>query len=399
MPESSSLHDTVTDADGETSTRRDRIAEGSSRDRQVLVVGHSLAALATVGFLDQAGLDPVLADGPRGTPDGAVVPLWRPGLDLLKQVGLCRSVEAAGTSLNELRWVEPSQSWTKQMSSGVSLVAVRRDRLTSLFERRIGNRIHTIDKSVVSIQSTESGVRASFEHDVTEQFDAVVTTDATTLSQDDDSDQPTAIHWWSFDWPETVPAPNVAVEVWDRAAAAFIVPSNTSVRVSLVAGRETSTETPLALDDLGAQFGTHFTDLGDAISELDETTLEYRQLPTEVPATLCLDDVALVGPAVHTSIPGDSLGPTLSIEDGWVLADSLAYGPVSHSDALQEYANRRRRRLARLNSTIDGDAFTARIESDPSGVIRQLCSRRTLAFGHLFDSIDSGLAHDILDRL
>jgi 2-polyprenyl-6-methoxyphenol hydroxylase-like FAD-dependent oxidoreductase len=382
MTESSSQ----TDADGETLTRSDRIAEGSSRDRQILVVGHSLAALATVGFLDRAGLDPVLADGPRGMPDGEVVSIWRPGLDLLEQLGLRRPVEAAGTSLDELRCIEPSQSWTEKTSSRPSLVAIRRDQLTSLFDRRFGGRIHAIDKSVVSVRSTESGVRASFEHDVTEQFDAVVTTDPAMLPRGTVSDRVSPIHWWSFDWPATVSEPNCAVEVWDHTSAAFIVPSDESVRVRLVAGGEMSSRTPLALDDLGGQFGTHFTDLGTAISEFDETTLEYRQLANAAPATLCVDDVALVGPAVHTSIPGGCLGPTLSIEDGWVLADALAYGPASHSNALREYSNRRRGRLARIISKIDDEAFTGRVESDLSGVIRLLCSRRTLAFGHLFES-------------
>jgi 2-polyprenyl-6-methoxyphenol hydroxylase-like FAD-dependent oxidoreductase len=384
------------DGDVETS---DTTAEGSGHDRQVLVVGGGLTALATVGFLDQAGLDPVLADSSHGRQTSSIVPIWGPGLELLKQIGLYRPVIAAGTSLDELGSFESSQPVARTTSSQSSLVAVDRDWLVSLFHRRFEDRIHTIDESVVSVSTVDSGVLAAFEHDVTEQFDAVVVTDPSVLSRCRGSEQLSSVHWWSFDWPVSVPEPNTAQELWTPHAAALTLPSDGSVRGILISERQTDSITPLARDCLAAQFSSRSSSFGDVIAKLDESALEYRQLPRSVPATLCVDNVALVGPAVHASIPGDCLGPALSIEDGWVLADALAYGPVSHREALQEYADRRRQRLARINSTIAGDVFTARVDSDLSGAIWQLCARRTLAFGHLFETIDSGLVRDIPEQL
>ena len=384
------------DEDGATS---DTTADGSSHDRQVLVVGDDLAALATVGFLDQAGLAPVLADSSHRRQTSSIVPIWRPGLELLKQVGLYRPVIAAGTSLDELRSFESSQPLARTTPSRPSLVAVDRDWLVSMFHRRFDDRIHMIDESVVSASSVESGVIATFEHDVTEQFDAVVVTDPATFSQGRWSEQSSSVHWWSFDWPSSVPEPDTAQEVWTPSSVALTVPSEGSVCGMLVSERQRVAITPLARDRLAAQFRSRCSSFGDAIAEVDKSALVYRQFPHSGPATLCVDNIALVGPAVHSSIPGDCLGPALSIEDGWVLADTLAYGPLSHRKALQEYAARRRQRLARIYETITDDVFTARVDSDLSGAIRQLCVRRTLAFGHLFETIDTGLVENIPERL
>ncbi|PSQ30506.1 hypothetical protein BRD09_05190, partial [Halobacteriales archaeon SW_10_68_16] len=96
--------------------------------------------------------------------------------------------------------------------------------------------------------------------------------------------------------------------------------------------------TRCSLDALRDQFGSLSEPLGEALAALDRSGLQYGQLPREIPGTLCADGVASVGRAAHARLPGGCLGPALSIEDGWVLADALAYGPAPVDEALAALA-------------------------------------------------------------
>jgi hypothetical protein len=96
----------------------------------------------------------------------------------------------------------------------------------------------------------------------------------------------------------------------------------------------------VSLDALRDQFGSLSEPLGEALAALDRSGLQYGQLPREIPGTLCADGVASVGRAAHARLPGGCLGPALSIEDGWVLADALAYGPAPVDEALAALASR-----------------------------------------------------------
>lgn len=376
---------------------RGLIADGSGHDRQTLVVGEDPAALATAGFLEQAGLDPVLAAGPAATSAPAAVTLWQPGLSLLERLGLRRPVEAVGTELTALECVEPAQSWTGGTSDRPPLIAVRRDRLESVLWRHLGDRFRTTDRSLVSVEPTDAGVRVTFEGGIDETFDAVATTGRALLPDDD---TPTAsVHWWSFDWPDGVPAPTDPTEAWGRDCAAFVTPVGGSARVDLVATGGTASAAPLSFDALDEQFGGFSTPLADALGALHRSSLQYRQTSCAIPGALRVDGIAPVGPAAHASVPGGCLGPALAIEDGWVLADVLAYGPATVEDALGAYADRRQRRLTDVSSALREERLLARVPTDLTGLIGQLCARRTLAFGHLFDAPAEELLRDVPDRL
>jgi hypothetical protein len=374
------------------------VEDASGRDRQALVVGRVPAAVATAGFLDQAGLNPVLAEGSAPPQAPAAVVLWRPGLELLERLGLRRPVETAGTPLTALRCAEPPQSWRGDDTGRPPIVVVRRGHLRAVARQHLAGRFRTADRRVTAIQPADSGVRATFEGGIEEPFDAVATTDRSLLPGRDGTAEPTG-HWWSFEWPEGVPAPDVATEAWGRRGAAFAVPAGGSVRVDLVATGGTAPGSPLSLAALDEQFGRLSGDLGDALAALDRSALRYRRASCAIPGALCADGVASVGPAARPAIPGGYLGPALAIEDGWVLADTLAYGPAAVDDALAAYADRRRRRLLDVSSALRDDALRARAPADLPRFLRYLCACRTLAFGHLFDSPAEELLRDVPDRL
>jgi 2-polyprenyl-6-methoxyphenol hydroxylase-like FAD-dependent oxidoreductase len=125
---------------------------------------------------------------------------------------------------------------------------------------------------------------------------------------------------------------------------------------------------------------------------------EYRRVPRSVPASLCLGRVALIGPGAHTPVPGSCLGASFGIEDAWVVADALAYGPESVDDALSSYERRRQRRATALCPRPDDTAGT-RVQTALSPPLQRLCAARTLAFSHAIDGRLPELARAVPDDL
>jgi FAD-dependent urate hydroxylase len=396
--ETQSANDSDADVSGKRESLQVGNAEDPGHDRQVLVTGCDLAARSTAGFLDHAGLDPVLAVGEHHVPDSTVVLVWQSGLELLERIGMRRPIEAVSTPVNKLGRAGSSRRWSAPPSVRPPLVAVRHGRLRSLFDRQFSDWIRTIDESIESIESTEKSVFVSFEHGLTESFDTIVTTDQADIPRRG-SESLSEVHHWAFDWPSAVPGPEIPTEAWSRDSAAVSVPVGDSVRARLISANSAAAEAPLAIDRLSEQFGRVFGTLGDAISELDESALQYQRIPFAVPTTLSAGNVVLVGPDVHAAIPGDGLGPSLSIEDGWVLADALTYGPMSVEEALSEYETRRRRRAAVISSTGRSNLFLQDAPDSLSGVTLQLWARRSIAFEHLFDRDTSEVAESIPDQL
>lgn len=375
----------------------DAVADGSGHDRQTLVVGGGPAALATAGFLDQAGLDPVLADvaGASATPTAAT--LWQPGLELLERLGLRRPVESAGTPLTDLECGEPSHSWAGEVSGRPPLVALRRELLAGLTRRHLADRFRRADRAVAAVDPAGPDVRVTFEGGIEERFDAVATARPSLLDGG-----PTArpsLHWWSVEWPAGVPAPAVATEAWRPDSAAFVTPVGDAPRLDFVATDGPATADPLSVEALRAQFGDLPAPLDGALAELADSALQYTRTAETVPGPLCREGVVGVGPAAHASVPGGCLGTALAVEDGWVLADALAYGPDALEEALDSYADRRNRRLTALGAALRDEALSGRVATDLPDPLARLCARRTIAFGHLFDETAAELVRDVPDRL
>ena len=380
------------DASGTVARRDDGAA--TTRDRQVLIVGDGVGAAAAAGFLDRAGLDPVLASPARGRPLPPVVTLWRSGLTLLERLGLRRPVERHGTTLTRFACRTRGRCWPAGDTDHPALVAVARARLDAILERRLLDRIRTAERPVATLTPTDHGVRAVFERGVDELFDAVLTTERRLFPGDAATDA-RAIHRWTGRWPATAPAPDVPTEAWDDRRAAFTVPVPDTTFVHLVTATETAAVDAVGPADLGDRFGQLFDPPVTPFAGR-RPDFQYERLPCVSPASRRVDGVALLGPASRTSIPGDCLGAALAIEDGWVLADELASGAGSVIDCLERYGRRRRRRDAELVAARDADAADSGLQSPP---IRWLRATRTAVLGPDPPSSVFALASEGPDRL
>ncbi|WP_247006164.1 FAD-dependent oxidoreductase [Halorientalis litorea] len=387
--------------DGGRHGRADRTVPDHRHDRQVLVVGDDLTAATAAGFLEQAGLDPVLVPPSNAGTHSATVTLWHSGLVLLERLGLRRPVERLGTRLDRLNCPSAGSSWAGERTDVPTLLAVRRDSLRNLLDRRVRDRVRTVQRPVIGVTPTAAGVDVTFDHGLEESFDAVVTTDPRLLPVAGTRPGSTTVHVWEFDWPTTVPAPSSPTEAWGHDHAAFSVPAGDGAHVRLVSVAEQTRATPVDVEALDAQFGDRFESgsFGNPLTALDRHALQYRQFPHAVPVSIRADGVALAGPSTRSSLPGDCLGTALGVEDAWVLADTLAYGPSERAAALAAYETRRRRRQTELTRHAMDQLPLARTPARLSPRLSRLCATRALAFRHVTGEPTPDFAHAVPDSL
>lgn len=372
----------------------------AGRDRQVLVVGEGLAAAACAGFLEQAGMEPVLAPatGDASRPDAGPITLWHPGLVLLERIGLRRPIERLGTPLTGLDALTTGQQWDATPRERPALVAVRADRLSALLDRRLRRRLRTADRPVTRLEPTDAGVRATFRRNVEEVFDAVATSAAAPVPAWEPGSCLADVHTWSFEWPSAVPAPERPTAAWTGDRAALVTPVDGGASVQLVSTTD-APRSPVDVAALEATFGGLLEPIDSPFDALDGTDLHYARSPRAAPAALRRERLAFVGEVARAPLPGDCLRAALGVADAWVLADALAYGPPAVEDALGTYERRRRGRAVGRERLLETAAVPGDGDAGCSPVIERLGAARSVAFSHVQNGHLPDFATAVPDRL
>lgn len=387
--------------------RADRLRADGSRvppfrsDHQVLVVGSGLTAATCAGFLDQAGLDPALATPAEEAsyPRDGPVMLWKPGLALLERLGLRRPVERHGVVLDRLERPAGGQTWARESSDPAALVALPSSSLDDILARQVRGRLRTTERSVCRVQSAQTGVSVTFEGGIEEAFDAVV---STTRAPVDDFPTPASsptLHSWTVDRPGLDQPPAAPTESWARQVAAFVVPTPDGASATLVATPAATPSSPVDLPALESTFSSVVPWGDGAFEELSAGALQYRHVTQVAPAARRVGRVALAGPAVRPGLPGGLLEPALGVEDAWVLADALAYGPPVVDDALAAYETRRRRRERSIHDCVADVRPTATVSGTLSPLLRAVRGSRALAFEHITAGTLPAVARRVPGRL
>jgi 2-polyprenyl-6-methoxyphenol hydroxylase-like FAD-dependent oxidoreductase len=356
-------------------------SNGRKHTRQVLVVGDGPVGLVTAGFLDQAGLEPVVVPAPDTTRREGVTAIWEPGLALLERLGLRRPVRRHGTPVTELERPERRQVRQADPGGRQPLVAVSWPTLRRLVRRRLAPALTTVPRAPTTVTATETGTRVTFESGVIEAFDAVVSTTRSLGAVPDRVTGVSRLDVWTFRWPTGTPAPGCATEAWTDSLAAFTLPAPDGPGVVLVSAERPPATTAVTPEELTELFGPLFASSASPFDGLAQGAIRYERPPRATPRSRYTDAVVFVGPATRAPIPGDCLSLTLGIEDGWVLADALAYGPQTQSAAVEAYQARRRQRAAELFSGIPDDLSEPPGQAHP---LADLAARRWIALGHLF---------------
>ena len=357
---------------------------GTHRDQdwEILIADTGLSALVTAGLLSRAGFDPVVAPSPSDRSPPHVTVIWEPGLRVLDQLGLRRSVERHGTQVMELDRTGSEKSWEADVSTDISLVAIKRDQLRALLTQAVYPGVRETDRVVTALESAASGVRAIFDHEGSEAFDLAVTANRS-LGAERTAESDGRIHTWECHHFEPT---SKATEAWGSSAAAFAIPSGDSTSLRLVTTAETPARAAVSADDITDRF-SHLspltTDLGRA---LRDSGFEYRRARFAAPTSVAIGRVGLVGPAARTALPGTHLGPSTDIETAWALAASIADASGTITGALSSYEQRRRRLTVRFRTRLD-DVHAPDLSLSPG--LQLLFFARRLAFDHMTGSTRS----------
>ena len=359
------------------------------------VTGGSADSFA--GFLKHAGLVPVLAPPANESADPPVTVIWQPGLALLERLGLYRPVVGRGRTLSTLDCLTTGQSWSADIEGRPTLVAIDRSTLQRLVDTQVRDQVRTTSCAVTAVESSPSGVRATFDSGVTEPFDAAVTAARSSLAAED-TNAGQNIHMWTFEWPTELSSPDGPTEAWTETAAAFTVPVAGNSHVHLVTTAEIPAAAAVSADDIADRFGHLFSSTANPLSVRTGDGFEYRRVPNLAPLSRSQGHTAPIGGAARAALPGSHLGPTLDIEAAWTLADALAYGPAAVDDALDAYERRRRRRAARVWGH-DLDLWETSQERRLSPALQHLLFARRIAFSHVLNGEQSALVRDVPESL
>jgi len=380
---------------GRDSHEQNPFKTGYRHDRQILVVGHGLAAATTAGFLEQQGLDPVLA-GPVNSPaQSAVIPLWEPGLSLLARLGLRRPIEQVGTPLNRLECRTSGKYWNGSTESRQSLVLIDRTTLRRLLDRHLLDNIRTPEQQVTATESDPLGTTVTFDHNLEESFDAVVTTVPSVVPRSMRTPQPVTANVWECGLENNTAAPAGLTEAWGPKRAVLTVSTDGTTHARFISVADVASVATVDVSDLERRF-EHLLDKPDGrFRGLQNGRIQYRQSQRVVPMGPTTPRMALAASAARASFPGDLLGPTLGIEDAWTVADALAFGPSNIATAIEKYETRRRRRQLEITHSVT-DLVDERNEREFGPVIRRLRGRRALASLHILDGTLPAVAQSIL---
>lgn len=343
---------------------------------QVLVVGAGIGGLSLAGFLERAGLEPIVVDraetldSSRGT-----VELWPGTVRLLGQLGVEAAVRDAGRAVT---------TWTRRRPDGTvvarldaadefGLLAVEYARLRQGLRDRLRDGALHMGTTLQSLDSGRGGVTVEFANGVREQFDVVVGADGirsrtrVALS----ASEPAFCGTTSI--PLRLDAelePEGASEVWTPDGAVFrVIPVDDQLTgwltIPAIAPGQDWTDTPLA--DLCPEIDWLLADAVEAAEHGDWWVDDFR-----VPADRLVDGrVALLGDAAHARHRVAGVGPTLALEDAAVLASELVGRDDPPARRLVDYAARRQARLSRLGRAGSDDWS----ESPLAGVDSALADR------------------------
>jgi 2-polyprenyl-6-methoxyphenol hydroxylase-like FAD-dependent oxidoreductase len=338
-------------------------AAGANDGRQVLVVGDGVGGLSAAAFLHRQGLDPTVVAGPPGrSTDREVVErcvtLWDTAVGLLADIGV--TAELAPSSVEVGTWVVSTADGTvlerleAPDRAAHPFLTVDRRRLRRALRDRLPSRSVRLTKTPRALRTDDGPPAVEFEDGVRERFDLVVGADGTDSwvgANGFDADRPTAdgTTTWAFR-ADDAGVPGTVAEAWGTDAMVAVVPVASGACGRLVT---TADDPRAAADALAGAFGhadnpvTGGLDLPAPDALVGGPGYVHRADPWAA------DRLALVGDAAHT-LPPCSLGPSLAVEDGYVLADELS-DRTGTAAALGRYECRRRGRLHRLDDRAGPD--------------------------------------------
>jgi len=346
----------------------------TATDRQVLVVGDTVAGLVLTLLLERAGYDPVLVGGGEavggpGSPAPAVsrlAHLWPPALRLLEAVGVDVPAPDCGAGVDSVtvRAAEGTLRSADADAAPVRPALVRPTRLRRRLQARLPDAERGRDRAVDSLSHREGGLVVAFDDGVREWFDVAVDAsgrarslraDATPTSPGADGDGGAVTTLTQYEVSVeadtdrgATPAPTRIREGWQPGALVQSLPRpggpGRVLRVT-AAGDAPAVSTGMAREAL-PDGAAGVPDLSGAESA---AVRQVSSLPADPARTWWgRGRVAFCGGAACPFPPAGGVRVSAGIEDAVALVSQLARGPRATAEVVETYAARRARRVGTL---------------------------------------------------
>jgi 2-polyprenyl-6-methoxyphenol hydroxylase-like FAD-dependent oxidoreductase len=336
-------------------------------DRQVLVVGDTVAGLTLTLLLERAGYDPVLVAGPETPAPSRLASLWPPARQVLDAAGV--DADALGCAVDGIAVRPGPQADATVLTRGPDALAPPVLVRTTALRRRLAAHLPDTrgvqDRTVDSVSRRDGGLVVEFDDGVREWFDVAV--DASGWggplraggdpSPGADGGTGAVTSLTQYEVPvEAGTARNGTSaaglarvqEAWQRGALVQSLPRPAGAGHLL---RVTTTS-----DAPGVSTGTVREALPETAARVPDLSgvepagvRQVASLPADpARAWWSRGRVAFCAGAACPFPPASGVRVSAGIEDALALVSQLARGPRAAVDAIDAYAARRARRVGRL---------------------------------------------------
>lgn len=334
-------------------------------DRQVLVVGDTVAGLALTLLLRNAGYDPLVVGGTGRPFPSRVAHVSPPALRTLDAIGVGTTVRNQGTTVDSVSvhrsgspTAETTLSETASPEGALPLV-VSTERLYDALSATIPEGTHRGDRTVETVSRRDSGLTVEFADGVREWFDVVVDAGGGGASlRSDRKSIPATDTLTQYELPlDTDTAARGRLrELWCSDAFVQQLPApNGSGSVLRVTTPRSDSENALDGVDWNAFLPNAGVDVASALAAVEPTRVHQASLSDAeiVSERWGTNRVCFCGPAAWPAAPASGFDVTFGIEDAVAFVSELTDATRSATGVVDTYSSRRARRFATLGKTVE----------------------------------------------
>ncbi|RSN61694.1 2-polyprenyl-6-methoxyphenol hydroxylase [Streptomyces sp. WAC 04229] len=342
-----------------------------SRARKVLVIGGGAAGNAVTILLRRAGLavDLVEAKDDWNATAGSGITLQGNALRVLRELGVWEQVEASGFGFGSVAITAPDgtvlHAQDDLRTGGDDLpatVGMQRPRLQQILidAVRAGGATVRLGTTAEILGQDADGVSVRLSDGTEHRYDLVVAADglgsrtraAIGIAA---KPEPTGMAIWRVAAPRPAGVTRTDLAYGGPAYIAGYCPTSESTLYAYVveANRDRASIPPESYADemrsLASSYGGHWPEITEHIT--DPTEVNYTWFDRLlVEGSWHRGRVVLVGDAAHCCPPTLAQGAALSLEDAWVLSQTLTGSDAWDDDLFQTYYERR---IARVRPVVE----------------------------------------------
>ncbi|MDP9249005.1 MAG: FAD-dependent monooxygenase [bacterium] len=338
---------------------------------RILIIGGGVAGLALVGCLKKQGFTDItlVERAPQFHNMGFLIGFWENGRRVMRYLGIDHITEKKGYEVKQSVILNKEGRFLKSVSLnlpgvlGLTVTVPRVDLHEGLLSLLPGVEVK-LNTVFTNITQQNDSVEVSFSDGTKGTFDIVVGADGIhSQVREQIFGKDLLKHYgsgvWAYWLPNSFTYPALPTQLLGDGKACFVLPSHNSSTVSFIAHTPPGTRFQ---GDRRTQLRELFRDfqgLAKAALEVAPPSNEiwYDDISFVRMPTWYTGRIVLIGDAQHAVSPLVGMGSSMAMEDAYVLAEELGKHTDNIEIALEQFKERRNRRMKKflfLVNRIDG---------------------------------------------